>query len=296
MDTSRFCGAGAALITPFKKDFSYDIEALESLIDYIIDGGTDYIVALGTTAETPTIKPSDRGNILHIIKQRIASRVPLVAGLGGNCTAEVVEYVEHTDLEGIDAILSVTPYYNKPSQEGLYRHFRAIAEASPIPVILYNIPGRTGVNMTAETTCRLAADEPNIIAVKEASGKIEQIEQIIRNRPDGFRVISGDDSLTLEVMRRGGDGVISVAATAFPKMVSRMVDLAATGDYDSAEQIMGRLREAIAALFEQGNPTGIKAALAVMGRIENVLRLPLVPATEPLMKKIKTLITEYDLR
>lgn len=296
MDTSRFCGAGAALITPFKKDFSYDIEALESLIDYIIDGGTDYIVALGTTAETPTIKPSDRGNILHIIKQRIASRVPLVAGLGGNCTAEVVEYVEHTDLEGIDAILSVTPYYNKPSQEGLYRHFRAIAEASPIPVILYNIPGRTGVNMTAETTCRLAADEPNIIAVKEASGKIEQIEQIIRNRPDGFRVISGDDSLTLEVMRRGGDGVISVAANAFPKMVSRMVDLAAVGDYDSAEQIMGRLREAIAALFEQGNPTGIKAALAVMGRIENVLRLPLVPATEPLMKKIKTLITEYDLR
>jgi len=296
MDTSRFCGAGAALITPFKKDFSYDIEALESLIDYIIDGGTDYIVALGTTAETPTIKPSDRGNILHIIKQRIASRVPLVAGLGGNCTAEVVEYVEHTDLEGIDAILSVTPYYNKPSQEGLYRHFRAIAEASPIPVILYNIPGRTGVNMTAETTCRLAADEPNIIAVKEASGKIEQIEQIIRNRPDGFRVISGDDSLTLEVMRRGGDGVISVAANAFPKMVSRMVDLAAAGGYDSAEQIMGRLREAIAALFEQGNPTGIKAALAVMGRIENVLRLPLVPATEPLMKKIKTLITEYDLR
>lgn len=296
MDTSKFCGAGAALITPFKKDFSYDIEALESLIDYIIDGGTDYIVALGTTAETPTIKPSDRGNILHIIKQRIASRVPLVAGLGGNCTAEVVEYVEHTDLEGIDAILSVTPYYNKPSQEGLYRHFRAIAEASPIPVILYNIPGRTGVNMTAETTCRLAADEPNIIAVKEASGKIEQIEQIIRNRPDGFRVISGDDSLTLEVMRRGGDGVISVAANAFPKMVSRMVDLAAADDYDSAEQIMGRLREAIAALFEQGNPTGIKAALAVMGRIENVLRLPLVPATEPLMKKIKTLITEYDLR
>ena len=296
MDTSRFCGAGAALITPFKKDFSYDIEALESLIDYIIDGGTDYIVALGTTAETPTIKPSDRGNILHIIKQRIASRVPLVAGLGGNCTAEVVEYVEHTDLEGIDAILSVTPYYNKPSQEGLYRHFRAIAEASPIPVILYNIPGRTGVNMTAETTCRLAADEPNIIAVKEASGKIEQIEQIIRNRPDGFRVISGDDSLTLEVMRRGGDGVISVAANAFPKMVSRMVDRAAAGDYDSAEKIMGHLREAIAALFEQGNPTGIKAALAVMGRIENVLRLPLVPATEPLMKKIKTLITEYDLR
>lgn len=296
MDTSKFCGAGAALITPFKKDFSYDIEALKSLIDYIIDGGTDYIVALGTTAETPTIKPSDRGNILHIIKQRIASRVPLVAGLGGNCTAEVVEYVEHTDLEGIDAILSVTPYYNKPSQEGLYRHFRAIAEASPIPVILYNIPGRTGVNMTAETTCRLAADEPNIIAVKEASGKIEQIEQIIRNRPEGFRVISGDDSLTLEVMRRGGDGVISVAANAFPKMVSRMVDLAASGDYDSAEQIMGHLREAIAALFEQGNPTGIKAALAVMGRIENVLRLPLVPATEPLMKKIKTLITEYDLR
>ena len=296
MDTSKFCGAGAALITPFKKDFSYDIEALKSLIDYIIDGGTDYIVALGTTAETPTIKPSDRGNILHIIKQRIASRVPLVAGLGGNCTAEVVEYVEHTDLEGIDAILSVTPYYNKPSQEGLYRHFRAIAEASPIPVILYNIPGRTGVNMTAETTCRLAADEPNIIAVKEASDKIEQIEQIIRNRPEGFRVISGDDSLTLEVMRRGGDGVISVAANAFPKMVSRMVDLAASGDYDSAEQIMGHLREAIAALFEQGNPTGIKAALAVMGRIENVLRLPLVPATEPLMKKIKTLITEYDLR
>lgn len=296
MDTSKFRGAGAALITPFKQDLSYDIKALQNLIDYIIDGGTDYIVALGTTAETPTIKPSDRGRILNVIEQRVASRVPLVAGLGGNCTAEVVEYIEHTDLKGIDAILSVTPYYNKPSQEGLYRHFRAIAEASPIPVILYNIPGRTGVNMTAETTCRLAADAPNIIAVKEASGNIDQIERIIRNRPDGFRVISGDDSLTVEVMRRGGDGVISVAANAFPQLVSRMVDLAAAGDFDGADQIMGRLRETVGALFEQGNPTGIKAALAVMRRIENVLRLPLVPATQPLMDKLERLITEYDLR
>ena len=296
MDTSRFRGTGAALITPFKQDLSYDIEALESLIDYIIDGGTNYIVALGTTAETPTIKPTERGHILNVIKQRVNGRVPLVAGLGGNCTAEVVEYVEHTDLSGIDAILSVTPYYNKPSQEGLYRHFRAIAEASPVPVILYNIPGRTGVNMTAETTCRLAADEPNIIAVKEASGNIAQIEQIIRNRRDGFRVISGDDSLTVEVMRRGGDGVISVAANAFPQMVSQMVNLAAAGDFDTADRIMSRLRDAIAALFEQGNPTGIKAALAVMGRVQNVLRLPLVPATEPLMKRLETLIAEYDLR
>lgn len=296
MDTIKFRGAGAALITPFKQDLSYDIEALESLIDYIIDGGTDYIVALGTTAETPTIKPSERGHMLNIIKQRVNSRVPLVAGLGGNCTAEVVEYIEHTDLNGIDAILSVTPYYNKPSQEGLYRHFRAIAEASPVPVILYNIPGRTGVNMTAETTCRLATDEPNIIAVKEASGNIDQIEQIIRNRPDGFRVISGDDSLTVEVMRRGGDGVISVAANAFPKMVSQMVDLADKGDFDAADKIMATLQDAVNALFEQGNPTGIKAALAVMGRIENVLRLPLVPATEPLMKKLETLIKKYDLQ
>ena len=296
MDTSRFRGTGAALITPFRQDLSYDIEALENLIDYIIDGGTNYIVALGTTAETPTIKPTERGYILNVIKQRVNGRVPLVAGLGGNCTAEVVEYVEHTDLDGIDAILSVTPYYNKPSQEGLYRHFRAIAEASPVPVILYNIPGRTGVNMTAETTCRLAADEPNIIAVKEASGNIAQIEQIIANRPDGFRVISGDDSLTVEVMRRGGDGVISVAANAFPQMMSKMVSLAAAGDFDAADRIMGSLRDAIAALFEQGNPTGIKAALAVMGRVQNVLRLPLVPATEPLMKRIETLIAEYDLR
>ena len=199
------------------------------------------------------------------------------------------------DLEGVDAILSVTPYYNKPSQEGLYRHFEAVAKASPVPVILYNVPGRTGVNMSADTTCRLAAEVNNIIGIKEASGKIDQIEQIIKNRPKGFLVLSGDDGMTVDVMRKGGDGVISVAVNAFPKRFSHVVYLSKNGLFDRAEEAYAPLHEAVCALFEQGNPVGVRGALTIMKQIDNNLRLPLVPATDLLMRKMEKLITEYEL-
>lgn len=283
------------MITPFKSDFSCDWEALGRMIDYVIEGGTNYIVALGTTAETPTLSPEEKNQIIRFTRERIAGRVPLVVGAGGNDTAKVIRQIKEMDLEGVEALLSVTPYYNKPSQEGLYYHFKAVAEASPRPIILYNVPGRTGVNMTAETTCRLASDVENIIAVKEASGKIDQISQIIKNRPKGFLVLSGDDGMTVDVMRKGGDGVISVAVDAFPKRFSHVVYLASQGLFDRAEEAYVPLHEAVCALFEQGNPVGVKAALNIMGHIDNVLRLPLVPATDLLMKKLEKLIREYEL-
>jgi 4-hydroxy-tetrahydrodipicolinate synthase len=283
------------MITPFKADMTIDWEALGRMIDYVIDGGTDYIVALGTTAETPTLTAQEKNEVIRFTRERIAGRVPMVVGAGGNNTAELIRHLQELDVEGVEAILSVTPYYNKPSQEGLYRHFKAVAEASPRPIILYNVPGRTGVNMSAETTCRLAADVENIIAVKEASGKIDQIDQIIKNRPKGFLVLSGDDGMTVDVMRKGGDGVISVAVNAFPKRFSHVVYLASQGLFDRAYEAYEPLHEAVCALFEQGNPTGVKAALTILGLIENNLRLPLVPATDLLMKKMEKLIREYEL-
>ncbi len=288
-------GCGAAMITPFKADMTIDWESLARMIDYVIDGGTNYIVALGTTAETPTLTNKEKNEVIAFFKQHVAGRVPIVVGKGGNNTQALVEELKEMDTDGIAAILSVTPYYNKPSQEGLYRHFEAVAQASPLPVILYNVPGRTGVNMSAETTCRLARDFENIIAVKEASGKIDQIEQIIKNCPKEFLVLSGDDGMTVEVMRRGGDGVISVAINAFPKRFSHVVYLASQGLFDRAEEAYAPLHEAVCALFEQGNPVGVKAALTLLGNINNNLRLPLVPATELLMKKLERLIREYEL-
>lgn len=295
MKRHKLSGVGAAMITPFKSDFSCDWETLGRMIDYVIDGGTNYIVALGTTAETPTLTPDEKNEIVRFTRERIAGRVPLVVGAGGNDTRKVISQINEMDLEGVDALLSVTPYYNKPSQEGLYRHFKAVAESSPRPIILYNVPGRTGVNMTAETTCRLAADVENIIGIKEASGKIDQIDQIIKNRPKDFLVLSGDDGMTVDVMRKGGDGVISVAVDAFPKRFSHVVYLASQGLFDRAEEAYAPLHEAVCALFEQGNPTGVKAALNILGQIDNVLRLPLVPATDLLMKKLERLIREYEL-
>lgn len=295
MKKHNLCGVGVAMITPFKGDQSCDWEALGKMIDYVIEGGVDYIVALGTTAETPTLTEEEKREIIRFTREKIASRVPLVVGAGGNNTKAVIEHINKMDLEGVEALLCVTPYYNKPSQEGLYLHYKAIAESSPRPIILYNVPGRTGVNMTAETTCRLAADCPNIIAVKEASGKLDQIEQIIKNAPKDFLVLSGDDGMTIDVIRKGGDGVISVAADAFPKCFTRVVELCNQGLFDSAEEAYKPLDEAVSALFEQGNPTGVKAALNLLGLIENELRLPLVPATEQLMKKMERLIREYDL-
>ena len=266
------------------------------MIDYVIDGGVDYIVALGTTAETPTLYMPERAVIAMFIANHIAGRVPLVIGCGGNSTSEVLDQLREFDLRGADAILSVTPYYNKPSQEGLYRHFRTVAEHSPLPVILYNIPGRAGVNMTADTTLRCARDLPNVIGIKEASGSIEQIQQILDRRPDGFLVLSGDDGMVLPVMQRGGDGVISVAANAFPRRFMQCVGFAKEGDYAQAESEFAALDEAVKALFAEGNPTGVKCALSVMGMIEPVLRLPLVEGSETLRERFRRLIAEYDLR
>ena len=295
MKKHKLSGCGAAMITPFKANMEIDWERLASMINYVIDGGTDYIVALGTTAETPTLSKEEKRDIIRFFKQQIAGRVPLVIGAGGNNTLALTKELQEMELDGVEAILSVTPYYNKPSQEGLYRHFEAVAKASPVPVILYNVPGRTGVNMSADTTCRLARDFDNIIAVKEASGKIDQIEQIIKNCPKDFLVLSGDDGMTVDVMRKGGDGVISVAVNAFPKRFSHVVYLAKQGLFDRAEEAYAPLHEAVCALFEQGNPVGVKAALTILNQIENNLRLPLVPATELLMKKMERLIREYEL-
>ena len=295
MKMKNLCGVGAAMITPFKSNGECDMEALGHMLNYVIDGGTDYIVALGTTAETPTLSSDEKRQILNFTREKVAGRKPIVVGAGGNNTAELIRQIQAMDLDGISAILSVTPYYNKPSQEGLYLHYKAVAEASPLPIILYNVPGRTGVNMTAETTCRLAADCPNIVAVKEASGKIDQIDQIIKNRPKDFLVLSGDDGMTVDVMRKGGDGVISVAVNAFPKRFSHVVYLAKQGLFDRAAEAYEPLHEAVCALFEQGNPTGVKAALSLMGHIDNTLRLPLVPATDLLIKKLEKLIREYEL-
>lgn len=293
---SKLSGVGAAMITPFTRDGRVDYEALARMVDYVIEGGVDYIVALGTTAETPTLYMPERAVIAMFITNQIAGRIPLVMGCGGNSTSEVLDQLREFDLRGADAILSVTPYYNKPSQEGLYQHFRTVSEHSPLPVILYNIPGRAGVNMTAETTLRIARDFKNVIGIKEASGNIDQMQQILDNRPDNFLVLSGDDGMAIELMRRGGDGVISVAANAFPERFMRCVNYAKVGDFEAANHEYEALDEAVKALFEEGNPVGVKCALSVMGRIGDTMRLPLVPGSETLRAKFKMLIDKYDLR
>ena len=291
----KLSGVGAAMITPFTPSGQVDYDALARMIDYVIDGGADYIVALGTTAETPTLYLHERAVIAMFITNHIARRVPLVIGVGGNSTSEVLDQLREFDLRGADAILSVTPYYNKPSQEGLYQHFRVVAENSPLPVILYNIPGRAGVNMTAETTLRIARDFDKVIGIKEASGNIDQMQQILDGRPDGFLVLSGDDGIAIELMRRGGDGVISVAVDAFPKCFMQSFELAKQGDFDRAEQAFAHLAEAVKLLFAEGNPVGVKCALSVMGIIGDRLRLPLVPGSQELRAAFEKLIAAYDL-
>ncbi|HCN13039.1 4-hydroxy-tetrahydrodipicolinate synthase [Alistipes sp.] len=289
-------GVGAAMITPFTADGRVDYEALARMVDHVIEGGVDYIVALGTTAETPTLYMPERAVIAMFITNQIAGRVPLVMGCGGNSTSEVLDQLREFDLRGADAILSVTPYYNKPSQEGLYQHFKTVAEHSPLPVILYNIPGRSGVNMTPETTLRLARELPNVIGIKEASGDIEQMQRILDRRPEGFLVLSGDDGMAIDLMRRGGDGVISVAANAFPERFMSCVGHAKAGDFDRADAEYAALDEAVQALFAEGNPTGVKCALSVMGKIGPTMRLPLVPGSEKLRARFEELIARYDLR
>jgi len=270
-------GMGVALITPFKSDKSIDFDAFARLLEYQIKNGVDYLVVLGTTAETPTLTAEERKQVREFVANRVAGRVPLVLGIGGNNTMGVIDEILHTDLRPFSAILSVVPYYNKPSQEGIYQHYKAIVEASPLPIILYNVPGRTGVNMTAATTLKLAKEFPNIIGVKEASGNISQMDDIIKNKPEDFMVISGDDGITFPLITLGAVGVISVIGNAFPREFSRMVRLALHGDYNRALLIHHRFTELFSLLFVDGNPAGVKCLLHAMGFIENELRLPLVP-------------------
>jgi len=289
---SKLKGMGVALITPFKEDESIDFDALARLVEHQIKSGTDYLVVCGTTAETPTLTEQEKEQIREFVIQTNNGRLPIVLGIGGNNTRAVVEKLKTTNLEGVDAILSVTPYYNKPSQEGLYQHYAAIAKASPRPVILYNVPGRTGVNMTAPTTLRLAVEFSNICAVKEASGNFTQIDDIIKKKPEDFLVISGDDGITFPLITLGAVGVISVIGNAFPKEFSRMVRLALQGDYANARQIHHRFTELIELLFVEGNPAGVKSMLALMGFIENKLRLPLVPNTIKTYEKIRQVLNQ----
>ena len=289
-------GMGVALITPFKEDESVDYEALGKLVDYQVQNGTDYLVVLGTTAETPTLTEEEKKNIISLVVTRVRGRIPIVLGVGGNCTRSVVEKLKTDNFEGIDAILSVVPYYNKPSQEGIYQHYKAIANATHLPIVLYNVPGRTGVNMTAETTLRIAREFDNVIAVKEASGNITQMDDIIKNKPARFNVISGDDGITFPLMILGAVGVISVIGNAFPREFSRMVRLALAGDYDSARTIHHSFTELFSLLFVDGNPAGAKSMLNMMGFIENKLRLPLVPTRIVTYEKIREVLRQLSIK
>ena len=287
-------GMGIALVTPFKADGSVDYEALVKLVEYQVQNGTDYLVVLGTTAETPTLTETEKAEIKRLVVTQVRRRVPVVLGVGGNCTRAVVDTLRQADLQDVDAILSVVPYYNKPSQEGIFRHYEAIAEATTRPVILYNVPGRTGTNMTAETTLRLARTFRNIVAVKEASGNIKQMNDIIKNKPADFQVISGDDGITYPLIALGAVGVISVIGNAFPREFSRMVRLALGGDYDNARVIHSRFMELFDLLFVDGNPAGVKSMLNMMGFIENRLRLPLVPTRLTTYEKIREILNRLQ--
>ena len=293
MGHAKLHGMGIALITPFKADKSIDFKALATLIDYQIMNGADYLVVLGTTAETPTLTTEERREVREFVANRVNGRVPLVLGLGGTSTTAVVEELKNTDLSSFCAILSVTPYYNKPSQEGLFQHYKMISEASPRPIILYNVPGRTGVNMTAETTLRIASTCENVIAIKEASGNMSQMDEIIKRKPSDFMVISGDDGVTFPLITLGAVGVISVIGNAFPNEFSRMVRLALEGRYDQALQIHHRFTELFNLLFVDGNPAGVKCVLNAMGFIENELRLPLVPTRITTNDKIRRVLDSF---
>lgn len=288
-------GVGVALVTPFDDRGTIDYDALARVVNHVTEGGVDYLVALGTTAETPTLKRDEKRSVLAFIKERNAGRLPLVVGCGGYDTIDVVDCIAALDLSGVSAVLSVTPYYSKPSQEGLYQHYKVIAGESPVPLLLYNVPSRTGVNMTAETTLRLAHEVPNLLGIKEACGTIGQMMQILCGRPEGFKVISGDDIMALPLAAIGGDGVISVAANAFPHLLCGMMSAAGRGEYDAAGEMFRQLYPALEAMFAEGNPAGVKTALAVQGIIDNNLRLPLVPGTKELHETFRRLIERDGL-
>lgn len=287
---------GVALITPFKNDESVDYDALLRLVDYQLQNGTDYLVVLGTTAETPTLTEYEKKKIVELVVSRVNGRIPIIIGEGGNNTRAIVDKLKKNDYAGIDGILSVVPYYNKPSQEGIYQHYKAISEASSLPVISYNVPGRTGVNMAPDTTLRIANDFTNIVAVKEASGNMTQMDEIIKRKPEHFEVISGDDGVTFPLITLGAIGVISVIGNAFPKEFSRMTRLALEGDYASALTIHHSFNELFNLLFVDGNPAGVKCMLNMMGYIENKLRLPLVPTRITTYEQIRNVLVELNIK
>ena len=290
---NRFLGTGVALVTPFKADLSIDHEALAHIVDFNIDGGIEYLVICGTTGESVTLTKQEKKDVVATIYKANKGRVPMVLGIGGNNTIQVVEEIKATDLSEIDAILSVAPYYSKPNQEGIYQHFKAISEASPIDVILYNVPGRTSKNIEVETTLRLANDFKNVIGVKEAGNNMSQYLELIKNKPEDFLIISGDDDLALGVTLAGGSGVISVIGQAFPKEFSNMIRLGLKGDAKESYKRHYELMDIISFIFEENNPAGIKAVFEALNLCQDTVRLPLVPASNILKEKIANFVKAF---
>ena len=290
-----FKGLGIALITPFNEDGSVDYPTLSKLVEYQLKNGADFLCILATTGETPCLTADEKKQIKDTIVSTVHGRVPILMGCGGNNTAAIVEELKTGDFSGIDGVLSICPYYNKPSQEGLYQHFKAISAATKLPIVLYNVPGRTGVNMTAATTVRLARDCKTIVAIKEASGNLEQVDEIIKNKPSSFDVISGDDALTFPMISCGAVGVISVIGNALPKEFSKMIRLEFKGEYEAARKIHHRFTDLFSLLFVDGNPAGVKCVLSEMGMIKNILRLPLVPTRITTMQRISEILKELRI-
>jgi len=286
----KFEGTGVAIVTPFKDNSEVDFDALGRVVEHVISGGVTYIVVMGTTGEASTLSKKEKKSILSYVSGKAGGRVPLVVGIGGNNTMEVIESVKEADLKGIDGILSVTPYYNKPSQQGIFQHFKAISEQSPLPLIIYNVPGRTSCNISSDTCLKLAHECSNIIAVKEASGDMAQIMRVIRGKPENFMVISGDDMLTLPVMAAGGSGVISVLANAYPVECSKLVNNMLRNDCREASKIQLQLIEKIELCFADGNPSGIKAFMSMMNICSGNVRLPLVPVNKAVYEKISKIV------
>lgn len=291
---TNFQGTGVAIVTPFLKNGDIDFLSLKKLLNHIIDGGIDFVVALGTTSEAVTLTADEKQEVMAFVIQSVDGRVPIVIGLGGNNTAEVVQSIEATNFEGIDGILSVAPYYNKPNQRGLIAHFSRIAEVSPVPIILYNVPGRTSSNISADSVVKLAKQFENIVAVKEASGDMNQIMQILKNKPSDFHVLSGDDALTFPMMALGSKGVISVISNAFPVLFSNMVQFLLNGNFEDAKPIHYGLLDIIDQLFVDGNPAGVKAALSMLQICENELRLPMVPIEEKHYSELQSILNNFE--
>jgi len=292
MNASKFKGTGVALITPFKKDQSVDFDALEKLVDFVIDGGVDYLTALGTTAETPTLSKEEKLEILNCILAKNNKRVPVVCGMGGNSTQDVIQQFELYPMDQLDAILSVSPYYNKPTQTGIIAHYKEISKNSTLPIILYNVPGRTGSNMLASTTLQLANEYENIVAMKEASGNMAQCMELVSGRPEGFVLLSGDDNLAMPQIACGFDGVISVAANCFPQDFCRLIKHSMDHEFNHAQQLHYKLLQGIDLLFAEGNPTGAKCVLLELGICENILRLPMMAASSSLQERIRAFLQQ----